>query len=220
MHHVGLRVLSVGLLAIALFGLATQDRSERLLDAAVVERANPDSDVNNAGSTPTPAVEDLSVEDVYPVRVRVPGIGVDAAVTDLGLTPEGTLEVPENFDVTGWYTGRSLPGEIGPSVVVGHVDSHSGPAVFFHLRDLEPGSLIQVERSDGLVAWFRVSGVDLVGKDEFPTDEVYGSTALPTLRLVTCGGDFDRSVRSYRGNLIVFAEHLGNFPVASSSTVG
>jgi sortase (surface protein transpeptidase) len=150
-------------------------------------------------------------EDAYPVRVRIPEIGVDADVVDLGLNPDGTLEVPEDFDQTGWYTGRSVPGNVGPSVVVGHVDSTSGPAVFFRLRDLEAGHTVEIHRSDGFVAVFRVSETALVDKDEFPTDRVYGPTAEPTLRLITCGGDFDRSVRSYQGNLIVYAEHIATY---------
>ena len=147
----------------------------------------------------------------YPLRVRIPEIGVDADVIDLGLNTDGTLEVPTDFEQTGWYTGRSAPGEPGPSVVVGHVDSYSWPAVFYRLSDLEVGHTIEIERSDGLVALYRVSGQELVLKDEFPTERVYADTAEPTLRLVTCGGDFDRSAKSYQGNLIVFAEHLGNY---------
>jgi sortase (surface protein transpeptidase) len=95
--------------------------------------------------------------------------------------------------------------------VVGHVDSAvAGAGVFFHLRDLEEGARIEVERSDGSVAEFAVTRVVLVGKDEFPTEEVYGSTEQPTLRLITCGGSFDQGAGSYRGNVIVYAEHLGN----------
>lgn len=158
-------------------------------------------------------------DDVHPLRVRIGGIEVDAPVIDLGLNEDGSLEVPTEFDVTGWYTGRSVPGELGPGVVVGHVDSTKGPAVFFELGSLEAGDLIEVDRSDGLVAWFEVSEVVLVDKDEFPTERVYGDTADPTLRLITCGGSFDEAERSYRGNLIVFAEHLGNYQDHSGATV-
>ncbi|MCH7789396.1 MAG: class F sortase [Acidobacteria bacterium] len=149
-------------------------------------------------------------DNAYPVRVRVPEIDVNAEIVDLGLNPDGTLEVPQNFDQTGWYTGRSTPGSVGPSVVVGHVDSTNGPAVFFRLRELDVGDTIEIDRSDGLVATFRVSRIEFVDKDEFPTDLVYGHTDEPTLRLITCGGDFDRSARSYESNLLVFAEHTGS----------
>jgi LPXTG-site transpeptidase (sortase) family protein len=158
-------------------------------------------------------------EDAYPVRVLIPIIGVDADVIDLGLRKDGTLEVPSDYAQTGWYTGRSVPGEVGPSVVVGHVDSKTGPAVFYKLRDLETGDMIEIHRSDGRVALFRVDVAELVEKDDFPTDRVYGSTAEPTLRLITCGGSFDRSAGSYRGNLIVFAEHLGTVDAVESGAV-
>ncbi|MDJ0955160.1 MAG: class F sortase [Acidimicrobiia bacterium] len=148
--------------------------------------------------------------DARPLRVRIERIGVDAGVVDLGLNDDGTLEVPKDFGITGWYTGRSVPGEEGPSVVVGHVDSQSGPAVFYRLRDLRVGDVIEVDRSDGLTALFRVTESILVDKDEFPTDRVYGATDAPVIRLITCGGDFDKSERSYVGNLIVLGEHIGN----------
>lgn len=148
--------------------------------------------------------------EVVPTRVRIPSIEVDASVVDLGLNPDRTLEVPKDISVTGWYTGRAVPGEIGPGVVVGHVDSAvAGAGVFFRLRDLVAGDTIDVERSDGSIATFRVTKTATVSKDEFPTEQVYGSTALPTLRLITCGGGFDRSARSYLNNVIVYAEFLG-----------
>lgn len=194
---------------------------------AMAEVAQPDSTTTTlgvVGQTPqvlqtpvdgppvdTPgAVKRVSLEDVYPVRVLIPEIGVDAEIIDLGLNADATLEVPKDFEKTGWYTGRSVPGEVGPGVVVGHIDSTIGPAVFYRLRDLEAGHTIEIQRSDGIVALFRVSGTELVLKDEFPTEQVYGSTAEPTLRLITCGGSFDRAVGSYKGNLIVYAEHIGN----------
>lgn len=167
-------------------------------------------------TTTTVAPPTTMAASIVPVRVRIPSIDVDAAVIDLAKDDQGALEVPSDFELTGWYTGRSVPGDMGPSVVVGHVDSKEGPAVFFRLRDLEPGDLVQIDRSDGTVATFRVSEKMLVDKDEFPTSMVYGATARPTLRLVTCGGDFNRSAGSYLGNVIVFAEHLGNYPAASA----
>lgn len=155
---------------------------------------------------PPPAPENLA-----PTRVRIPSIGVDATIIDLGLNPDRTLEVPKDFDDTGWYTGRSVPGEIGPGVVVGHVDSAAyGPAVFYRLRELVPGDLVEIDRSDGSVAVFRVTDMVLVHKDDFPTQDVYGLTDQPTLRLITCGGRFDKATRSHIKNLIIYAEHLGN----------
>jgi LPXTG-site transpeptidase (sortase) family protein len=145
-----------------------------------------------------------------PTKVRIASIGVDATIIDLGLNPDRTLEVPEDIRLTGWWTGRSVPGEDGPSIVVGHIDSAAqGAGVFFRLRELDVGDVIHVERSDGSIAEFRVTETELVLKDEFPTEKVYGSTEGSQLRLITCGGSFDRSAGSYLGNLIVYAEHVG-----------
>jgi hypothetical protein len=187
--------------------------------ATPAAEASPSAESDTANVPPAPVEEGSPSaapdtgdgEDAYPVRVLISSIGVDADVIDLGLRKDGTLEVPSDFAQTGWYTGRSVPGNVGPSVVVGHVDSKKGPAVFYRLRDLDAGDTIEIHRSDGMVAMFRVSESELVDKDGFPTDRVYGSTAEPTLRLITCGGSFDRSAGSYRGNLIVFAEHLGTY---------
>ena len=166
-----------------------------------------------APGTPLPALE------VVPTRVRIPSIKVDVNVVDLGIGPDRSLEVPDDISVTGWYTGRSVPGEIGPSVVVGHVDSAiAGKGVFFDLHRLVASDSIEIERSDGTIAAFRVTEIITVSKNEFPTERVYGSTAQPTLRLITCGGNFDRGVRSYDDNVIVYAEFLGNreAPVSKS----
>jgi sortase (surface protein transpeptidase) len=102
-------------------------------------------------------------------------------------------------------------------VVVGHVDSTTGPAVFYRLRELVPGQVVEFDRSDGLTARYRVTSIVDVEKDDFPTDAVYGPTETPTLRLVTCGGEFDRVAGSYTGNVIVYAEHLGNEPTSATS---
>ncbi len=142
---------------------------------------------------------------IEPTRVLVPSIGVDAEVIRLGLNPDRTLEVPSDFSQAGWWTGGSMPGEDGPAVVAGHVDSRSGPAVFFRLRELTPGDIITLADDEGQQVRFVVDRVEQHPKDDFPTDAVYGPTEEPTLRLITCGGSFDRSVRSYRDNIVVFA---------------
>jgi LPXTG-site transpeptidase (sortase) family protein len=178
--------------------------------AATPTETVPDETGSTSDSLPAEAPAQQLSDDVRPERVLIPAIDVDADVIDLGLKPDRTLEVPTDFAQTGWYTGRSVPGAVGPSVVVGHVDSFSGPAVFFRLRDLAAGDIIEIHRSDGVVTRFRVTETKMVDKDEFPTAEVYDPTEAPTLRLITCGGDFDRSARSYEGNLLVFAEHIEN----------
>jgi sortase (surface protein transpeptidase) len=140
-----------------------------------------------------------------PVRIRIPAIGVAAAVVRRGLAPDGTLEVPSDYDDTGWYTGGPAPGETGPAVIAGHIDSHRGPAVFYRLRELRPGDEITVGRADGSSVRFAVDGVAQYPKRAFPTEAVFGPSPDPILRLITCGGSFDRSQRSYRDNVVVTA---------------
>ena len=129
---------------------------------------------------------------------------------DLGLNPDGTLEVPTNYAEAGWWKGGSQPGETGSAVIVGHVDSKTDPAVFYDLQQLMPGDLIKVVDRDGKVVNFEVERLKQVSKDNFPIREVYGMTSLPTLRLVTCGGKFDRSSGHYVDNVIVFASAVEN----------
>jgi sortase (surface protein transpeptidase) len=126
-------------------------------------------------------------------------------VVRLGLNRDGTLQVPGDFDVTGWFTGGPAPGATGPAVIAGHIDSKRGPAVFYRLRELRPGQEITVGRSDGSSVRFAVDGVAQYPKHAFPTEAVFGPSPEPLLRLITCGGVFDRSQRSYRDNVVVTA---------------
>jgi sortase (surface protein transpeptidase) len=140
-----------------------------------------------------------------PVEVSIPAIGVRAPIIPLGLNSDRTLEVPQDFGDTGWWTGGPRPGERGPAVIAGHVDSHTGPAVFYRLRELRPGDSIVVRRRDGTRARFAVQRSEQYPKAEFPTARVYGATPGPTLRLITCGGDFDSSTGHYVDNTVVYA---------------
>lgn len=172
---------------------SADDRDEATADPTTSASATPES----PSARPAPD---------RPTTVRIPSIDVEADVIDLGLNPDRTLEVPTDFDQTGWWTGRSVPGEPGPSIVVGHVDSRAGPAVFHRLRELESGDEVEVDRSDGSIARFRITESITVDKDEFPTDRVYGQVEEAALRLITCGGVFDGDARSYESNVVVFAE--------------
>jgi len=139
-----------------------------------------------------------------PVRVRVPKVSINASVEPLEVTND-TLPVPASFQNTGWWHEGPEPGEPGPSVIVGHVDSRTGPAVFYRLRELHAGDQILVDRADGTVATFTIEKLEQHKKDSFPTQAVYGDTLDPQLRLVTCGGAFDRTSRRYLDNIIVYA---------------
>jgi Sortase domain len=140
-----------------------------------------------------------------PVRVRVPAIAVDSELLRLGTDATGALVPPDDFQRAGWFAAGTVPGDVGPAVVAGHVDSVDGPAVFSRLDDLVPGDEVLVDREDGTTARFTVTGVGRYPKSDFPTAAVYGPTPRAELRLVTCGGDFDRSAHSYEDNVVVFA---------------
>lgn len=140
-----------------------------------------------------------------PVRIVVPSLGVVAPVTRLGRQPNGELEVPADFSVAGWWSRGFEPGQTGPAVIVGHVDSKEGPAVFSNLGELERGDAVDVFRADGNVIEFEVDAIEEHDKDHFPTSRVYGETPGPELRLLTCGGEFDQSAGHYERNVIVWA---------------
>ncbi|HET9653991.1 MAG TPA: sortase [Kineosporiaceae bacterium] len=139
-----------------------------------------------------------------PVRLRIPSVGVDAPVEPVGLAPDGSIAAPDGWQVAGWYRGGPRPGQGGGAVVVGHVDSRSGPAVFFRLALARPGDPVFVDRADGTSARFRVTGRLQVAKDRFPAD-LYSPTLQPALLLVTCGGPFDAATGHYRDNVVVSA---------------
>lgn len=141
-----------------------------------------------------------------PVRVVVASIGVDSDLMDLGLQDDGTMEVPPGAFPAGWFTGAPTPGELGPAVIVGHIDWVTGPGVFYELASLEVGAEIQVERSDGSTAVFRTTEVSVYDKDAFPTDLVYGDIDHAGLRLISCGGTFNRTTGHYESNVVAFAE--------------
>lgn len=142
-----------------------------------------------------------------PLRLRIPAIDVNTALQPLGLLADGTLQPPSAWQTAGWYRDGVIPGKSGPAVIVGHVDSLSGPAVFYRLRQLRPGDLVVVQRRDGRMLTFVVDRLAAYPKSAFPTAAVYGATPLPALRLVTCTGDFDWHAHNYLDNLVVFA-HL------------
>jgi hypothetical protein len=139
-----------------------------------------------------------------PLAVRVPAIDVASPLELLGRAPDGAIEVP-SWQRAGWYADGPRPGQDGPAVILGHVDSPRGPAVFARLAELAPGDEVIVERADGTSARFLVERLERHPKDSFPTEAVYGASLEPTLHLVTCGGAFDRSTGHYRDNVIAFA---------------
>ena len=140
-----------------------------------------------------------------PVVLDIPSIGVH--VVNLGRAPDGSLQVPRDFSSVGWYTAGPSPGQLGPAILAGHVDSHDGPAIFYRLGALRPGARVTVGRKDGSTATFSVDRVQRFPKDHFPTVLVYGSTNRAELRLITCGGSFDQQRGHYVDNIVAFG-HL------------
>ena len=140
-----------------------------------------------------------------PVSLVIPMIGVKTQLIELGLTAGGALQVPSTTTVAGWYTGSPRPGAIGPAIIEGHVDSLTGPGVFYRLSELQPGDRIYVRRADGTTVEFRVTAAQTYLKAYFPTAAVYGPTPDPELRLITCGGTFDYATGHYLSNTIIYA---------------
>ncbi len=139
--------------------------------------------------------------------MQIPKIGAQSSLVAVGLQADGSLEVPpvENPGQAAWWSGGPTPGEVGPAVILGHVDGMRKPGVFFRLKELRPGDDVVVARRDGRELHFRVTRTTAVAKNHFPTDEVYGDTAGPELRVITCGGKFDRKAHSYVDNIVVYA---------------
>ena len=166
-----------------------------------------------APETSTPSVTTATPEPrIPPVELSIPAIDVRSAVTRVGLNPDGTLEVPQpgpDYDKAAWYEGSPAPGQIGPTVIEGHVDSaENGPSVFYDLGEIASGDTVDVTREDGSVVTFEVYDVKAFPKNEFPTFDVYGNTEGPELRLITCGGEFNSDSGHYVNNTVVFARQV------------
>ena len=188
-------------------------------DPPTPEPTTPEPSTSGAVPAPEPPAQDAGPPAsatptstraaALPVWVSIPAIDVRSDLITVGLNPDGTLEVPQpgpDYDKAAWFRDSPRPGDVGPAVIEGYVDSAAnGPSVFYRLGDLAPGDRIDVGREDGTVASFVVDEVRVFPKDDFPTLAVYGNTERPELRLITCGGPFDRVVRNYLDNVVVFA---------------
>lgn len=215
-HHRHRRVLATSLIVVVLALVSCSSSSEtegELSSSSSVSSSTstaPTTTAPPATTTPAPTTAPAPATTVpepvhgSPDRIMIDSIGVDAPVIDLQRADDQTLEVP-GWDDAGWWERGPEPGERGPAVIAGHVDSKSGPAVFYRLRDLQPGDPIQVLLDDGRTVTFDVDRTESFAKNAFPTLDVYGLTDGAELRLITCDGDFDRSVGHYEDNLVVFA---------------
>jgi len=143
-----------------------------------------------------------------PVSLTIPLIGVKTHLITLGLAQGGAMQVPSSTTVAGWYTGSPRPGSVGSAIIVGHIDSETGPGVFHRLSELRSGDDVFIKRADGSTAEFRVTSIQTYLKDRFPTEQVYGPTPDAELRLITCGGAFDLATRHYLSNIVVYATQV------------
>ena len=171
--------------------------------------AGPAGAAGPGASAPPVAVVDAppgALPAAHPQRLRIPAISVDTNLIDLGLQPDGTMEVPADGSTAGWYTHSPTPGELGPAVLAAHVDWKGSKGVFYNLRRTKAGDQVEVQRADASTARFVVRRVAQYPKDRFPTGEVYGDVDTAQLRLITCGGEFDATAHSYRDNVVVYAE--------------
>ena len=217
--------LAVGLALVAAIAVVVavtgQQEAPRPAGSTAEQSRSSSSAAPGPGSpeAPAPPAPDTPAADApavaAPVSVGIPSIEVTSDLMRLDLNDDGTVEVPplEPDDKAGWYQRGPAPGAVGPAVILGHVDSaEHGPGIFFDLGALKPGDEVEVARADGTVAVFAVDKVETHPKNAFPTIAVYGNTAEPQLRLITCGGDFDSGVRSYEDNVIAFATLTGTRP--------
>jgi sortase (surface protein transpeptidase) len=157
-------------------------------------------------TTPVPraAKAKPSTSTVHPVAVSIPAIGVSSKLQDLGRTSTGALAVPTSWYEAGWYKYGAVPGSLGTAVIAGHVDSISGPAIFYRLSQLREGDKVSVKLSSGKTVHFSVIGLRIYAKNKFPTSTVFGARSYHALNLITCAGSFDYSTGHYLSNLIVF----------------
>jgi LPXTG-site transpeptidase (sortase) family protein len=199
---------AVPLAAVALAGLLVSGCGAPVLSAAAAR--SPRAGPATATAHEPPGVAGFHSVRTYdqpalPVRLQIPAIDVSTPLVKLGRLPDGSLQVPKHWDTAGWYDKGPRPGQPGPAVILGHVDSTRGPAVFYQLRALRPGDTVRVGLADGRVLVFRVQRIQRYPKDEFPTEAVYFPTLNRELRLITCGGEFDYAARSYLDNVVVYA---------------
>jgi len=154
----------------------------------------------------------LTAARSVPTELHIPAIGLAVSLASLGLNADGTVEVPTDAARPGWFRLGPTPGQSGSAVILGHVDSTAGPAVFFELRSLAPGDVVDVGLADGVTAVFDVTSVAMYPKADFPADQVYGSSGTSELQLVTCGGTFDPGTGHYLSNIVVYSSLVATIP--------
>lgn len=197
----GARFLTLAGVALTCFGLIA------IVVVFVSQVHAPRPSASAAGTTGAPRT--LELRRSVPMSISIPAIGVDSSLLRLGDTTGGAMAVPDlatSEQLAAWYKYSPTPGELGASVILGHVDGYSRPAVFFRLGALVPGDMVDVTLRDGVTAEFRVTGVRMYAKTAYPASLIYSARGYAGLRLITCGGGFDYSTGHYLSAVVVFAE--------------
>lgn len=201
------QVLAVALavLGAACLVLAAAHATRTSADATGSDLAlEPLTPVFTVAGPPAPGVQVAA----QPVRLAIPRLDVATRLIQLGLRADGSVEVPRDADDAGWFRRGPTPGALGSSVILGHVDSMSGPGIFFGLSQLERGDRVTVELDDGSTVRFEVRSVRTYPNADFPAQKVYGSHGRSELNLVTCGGAYDRDRGGYQANVVVNARKV------------
>ncbi len=215
-HYV--RVVAFVVLGISLGAILMLEAYPYIVSYRIVGDRQPGAGVveeHNATST-------YALSRSLPTSIRIPKINLDTTFEEpLGLNQDRTVETPHSFEKVGWYKNGPAPGEVGPAVVLGHVDSYKGPAVFYSLGQLKPGDRVYVTREDGSEAEFEVMYFERYRQDEFPSELVYGPVSYPALRLITCTGVYDHGTQRYSHNLVVYAKLVDpSVATSTGATIG
>jgi sortase (surface protein transpeptidase) len=189
----------LGIIGLAYFG--SQLNKPTVIEAPVAAQTSESAPIPISNVT-------VALQESMPTRLRIAKIGVNTSFVSIGKKADGTIEVPKGYEEVGWYNRGPTPGELGPAVVVGHVDRPGNTAVFWRLREMVPGDIFEIDRADGMTIKFRVDQIKQVPQDSFPTEEVYGNINYPGVRLITCGGTFNRSAHRYTHNTVVYGSML------------
>jgi hypothetical protein len=197
------RLAIISPLVLAIVMITSGSVNQRRVDASALPTLRNSNIKTPAFPAATPSAAALSMARSSPTRIWIRSIGLDSKLMKLGLQKDGSLQVPPRGFPAGWYTGSPTPGEIGPSIIAGHID-WNGPGVFYYLSHVQIGDEIMVDRADGTTAGFVVTRIASFLKSKFPTSAVYGDLTYPGLRLITCG-DYDFTLHKYVRDLVVFA---------------
>ena len=159
-----------------------------------------------SGSVPPPGRFPV-MEPSVPTRITIPALKVRAAIHDMGVADDGSIAVPDlgHHNEAGWFKKSPTPGQYGPAVIVGHADTRTGPSIFHGLAKIKPGTRVEINRRDGSVAVFEVNSVEKFRKADQPIERIYADFSRPSLRLITCGGEFKGGGIGYVDNIVVFA---------------